>query len=313
MSLPKAKVIFGAAHIDTLEELDTVYTALRKHGVTTLDTAHLYGKSERTIGSTGGSKSFLVDTKAAGWTPGSLTATRIKEAMTQSLQDLELSQVNTYYLHAPDTDTPIEETLEAINSLYAEGKFKKFGISNYDVAGIERIVAIAKQNSWVAPTVYEGNYSPIARHLETEVLPTIRKYGMTFHAYSPLAGGFLVRSKEQLTGASLTGRFDQTTMAGQLYLGMYGKPSILAALEQWEEIANQAGVTKAALAYRWVAYHSALGDDDALVFGASSLKQMNETLGAYEEGPLSTEIVKKVEEIWELVKDEAPIDNFHRK
>ena len=136
---------------------------------------------------------------------------------------------------------------------------------------------------------------------------------MIFHAYSPLAGGFLVRSKEQLMGSDLTGRFDQTTMAGKLYLGMYGKPSILAGLEQWEEIAKEAGVTKAALAYRWVACHSALRSEDALVFGASSLGQMEETLGACEEGPLPVGIVKRVDEIWELVKDEAPIDNFHRE
>tara|TARA_R110002060_G_scaffold13502_7_gene19123 strand:- start:654 stop:995 length:342 start_codon:yes stop_codon:yes gene_type:complete len=92
--------------------------------------------------------------------------------------------------------------------LYTEGKFKKFRISNYDAAGIERIVTIAKQNSWVLPTDYEGNHSPIALHLETKVLPTIRKHGMTFHAYSPLAGGFLVRSRQQLMGADLTGHFD---------------------------------------------------------------------------------------------------------
>ena len=95
MPFTKAKIIFGAAHIDTLDELDAVYTTLTKHGVTTLDTAHLYGKSEATIGSTGGSKSFLIDTKAPGWSPGSLTAAKIKAAMKQSLQDLQVSQVNT--------------------------------------------------------------------------------------------------------------------------------------------------------------------------------------------------------------------------
>lgn len=95
MPFTKAKIIFGAAHIDNLDELDAVYATLTRYGITVLDTAHLYGKSEATIGSSGASQSFLIDTKAPGWTPGSLTAAKIKAAMKQSLQNLQLSQVNT--------------------------------------------------------------------------------------------------------------------------------------------------------------------------------------------------------------------------
>lgn len=97
-----------------------------------------------------------------------------------------------------------------------------------------------------------------------------------------------------------------------MYLGSYGRPTIQEALGEWEEIAKAAGVMKAALAYGWVAYHSAPGNEDAFAFGACTLKQLEESLIAYEEGPLPAEIVKRVEGIWELLKDEAPIDNFHR-
>ena len=71
-----------------------------------------------------------------------------------------MSQVNTYFLHAPDTETPLEETLGATNDLYVEGKFQKFGISNYAAADVERIYAIAKEYLWILPTVYEGSTAP---------------------------------------------------------------------------------------------------------------------------------------------------------
>lgn len=95
---------------------------------------------------------------------------------------------------------------------------------------------------------------------------------------------------------------------------MYGEPSLLAALDSWEEVARAAGITKAALAYRWVAYHSAMRFErnDVVIIGASSLKQLQETLTACEEGPLEPEVVKKIQDTWKLVKDEAPIDNYHR-
>ena len=71
-----------------------------------------------------------------------------------------------WYLHGPDRKTPYEETLRAVNELYKEGKFKRFGISNYMSWEVAEIVGICKANGYVAPTVYQGVYNAIHRWVQ---------------------------------------------------------------------------------------------------------------------------------------------------
>ena len=95
-----------------------------------------------------------------------------------------------------------------------------------------------------------------------------------------------------------------------MYQVLYGKESMYEALDEWGEIAEEAGISKAALAYRWVVHHSALGEEDGVVIGARLMKQLEETLEAIEEGPLEGRIVERVDGIWERVKGDAPRDNW---
>lgn len=83
------------------------------------------------------------------------------------------------------------------------------------------------------------------------------------------------------------------------------------ALDEWGVIAKDAGITKAALAYRWITYHSALGKDDGVVVGASKFSQLEETLKAIDAGPLNEETARRVNVIWEKVKTDAPRDNWN--
>jgi aryl-alcohol dehydrogenase-like predicted oxidoreductase len=94
---------------------------------------------------------------------------------------------------------------------------------------------------------------------------------------------------------------------------MYGKESLFKALEEWDVIAKDAGITKAALAYRWIVYHSALkgANGDAVIIGASKVAQVEETLTFIEAGPLPEKIVERVNGIWETVEHEAPLDNYN--
>lgn len=93
---------------------------------------------------------------------------------------------------------------------------------------------------------------------------------------------------------------------------MYGKESLYQALDEWGEIAKDAGISKAALAYRRITYHSALKkkNGDGVIIGASKISQLEETLIAIEAGPLDTGIAKRASDIWEKVKDDAPRDNW---
>ncbi|KAI9870830.1 MAG: Aflatoxin B1 aldehyde reductase member 2, partial [Watsoniomyces obsoletus] len=99
-----------------------------------------------------------------------------------------------------------------------------------------------------------------------------------------------------------------------MYAEMYKKPAYLDLLDKWEKIAEEVGCTKAELAYRWVAYHSALEAEkgDGVIVGASSLKQLEATFEGLEKGPLPGDAAKRIEGLWEGVSHEAPVDNFHR-
>jgi aflatoxin B1 aldehyde reductase len=222
-------------------------------------------------------------------------------------------QVETYFLHSPDADTPLEETLSAINELHTRNTFRAFGISNFTPSDVEKIHSICTSNSYVLPTVYQGNYNPVSRAYETTLFPLLRKLNISFYAYSPIAGGFLVKTAEAIQGGTAGRRWDTSNPAGSLYPGLYKKPALLKALADWNDIASDAGVGRAELAYRWVAYHSNIDKSkgDAVIIGASKPEQLEETLGALNAGPLDEGIAERVRGIYESVKHEAPVDNFH--
>lgn len=171
--------------------------------------------------------------------------------------------------------------------------------------------AYAKSKGYVVPDVYQGNYNPVARKAEATLLPLLRELGIAFYAYSPLAGGFLTKTPASLEAGG-PGRFDKETFAGQMYHKLYNRGPLVDVLVEWENIANAANASKAALAYRWVMFNSALKTqyEDGIILGASRPKQLKETLGALEAGPLEKDIADRIERIWEKVKDVAPMDNF---
>ncbi|MCJ1252103.1 hypothetical protein MMC30_009341, partial [Trapelia coarctata] len=208
--------------------------------------------------------------------------------------------------------TPIEETMEAIQSLYTDEDFKKFGLSNFSSAEVQEIYDLASSKKYVLPTIHQGNYNPISRHIELDLIPLLRKLKISFIVNSPLAGGFLAKSAEQLKG-DMKGRWNKDTEVRRLYRRLYDKPSLVAALEKWGSAAEEAGTTRAALAYRWVLYHSALEAScgDGMIIGASSVKQVQQTLDCVREGPIPKSVLPKIDEIWELVKEDAPVDNYH--
>jgi aflatoxin B1 aldehyde reductase len=98
-----------------------------------------------------------------------------------------------------------------------------------------------------------------------------------------------------------------------MYISMYGKESLFQAVEEWDGIAKDAGISKAALAYRWIVYHSALkgANGDGVIIGASKVAQVEETLTALEAGPLPEKVAERVNAIWEKVEHEAPLDNYN--
>lgn len=87
------------------------------------------------------------------------------------------------YLHVPDRQTPFEETAKAINEEFLQGKFKKFGLSNYTAEEVKKFIDICEQNGYVKPSIHQAHYNAIARGAEKELMPLLRQHNMAFYAY----------------------------------------------------------------------------------------------------------------------------------
>ncbi|EKG17414.1 Aldo/keto reductase [Macrophomina phaseolina MS6] len=307
--------VFGSHQIESLskEELQTVVDILNKNGIKNIDTARIYGDSEKRLGEIEAAKSFIIDTKAPGFVSGALSRDSIINGINTSLSLLNTDKVDIYYLHAPDHDTPIEETVDTIQELYRQGKFERFGLSNFLPEDVRKVHAYAKSKGGVLPSVYQGNYNAFARSIERDLFPVLRELGFAFYAYSPLAGGFFAKDPDDLAAKKAAGRFDASTFGGQMYNTLYNKPATIEGLRQWKKIAEQAGDSSVNLAYRWAVFNSKLDvqKGDAIIIGASRPAQLEQTLKALSAGPLKKETVEQIEELWKLVEKDAPLDNFH--
>jgi aryl-alcohol dehydrogenase-like predicted oxidoreductase len=316
-----AELVFGGAtwtstpptDFEGLEKQKEGLAVITAAGIKTIDSAANYGDNEEVLGILGAAKTHAIDSKyPGGFSPKPATKEDIITTAEKGLEKAKAESFDVYYIHAPDRRVPLEVQLEAINTLYESGKIKRFGLSNFLPSEVEEVIRVAKENNWVLPSVFQGNYSAVARHAETRLFPLLRQHGIQFYAYSPIAGGFLTKTVEELLKAS--GRWDPSSFLGSLYHRLYNKPSMLEGLRLWESISNDTGIPKVELAYRWIVYNSGLKREygDKVVFGARNLQQLRETLAAIEKGPLSDKVVERIEEVWRLVEKDSPLDNYNQ-
>ncbi|KAL6235500.1 hypothetical protein BDW75DRAFT_209237 [Aspergillus navahoensis] len=297
-----------------LEGKREALSLLQVAGVTHIDSAKVYNDCEKFLGQLGAAKTHSIDSKYS-WAiqPGESTKEAIIASADKSLELLQTDQIDVFYFHSPDHRVPLEEQIDAVNTLHQQGKIRRFGLANHSAQEVEALVHVAKENNMIAPTVYEGQYSALARRAETDLLPVLRKHGIEFRAFSPIAGGLLTKDADHFEKIK-TGRWDPNTMVGALYRHMYNKPSMLEALKMWEAISRETGIPKVELAYRWVTNNSALRGElgDKVIFGARNLEQLRETLGILKKGPLSEDVVERIEQVWELVKEDAPRQGYEK-
>ena len=309
-------VMTGSAH-STPEAINAVFDTLEQNGIDTLDTAQLYRDSETLLGKSNVvARPFTIDSKVpGGWVAGTLEPSRLRADAYASLEKLGILKLDIFYIHGPDKNLPLKDALATMNALHQEGVYSRFGLSNFVASDVQEIYDLCVENNWVRPTVYQGNYSAFARRQETELFPLLRKLGMAFYAYSPLAGGFLARSNVAELKGDGGGKFaDKNSF--DMYKKMYSeKPALLAGLVRWAEISEGAGCSSPAeLAYRWVTNNSILDPEkgDKVIIGASKIAQISKTVEWVKKGPLSPEIVKAINDIWPTIEKESPLDNFNK-
>lgn len=176
------------AKFGTPEEVRKILDYFYDRGYDSLDTArgysaHAPGTSEPLLGAVEAGKRFNIDTKIFPHVDHPHTKDKIEKNINESLDALKVPQVDVVYLHRPDRTTPFEETCEAMDRAYREGKFRRFGLSNHTAEEVERVVQICEERGFVKPRVYQGQYNAIVRGGEKDLFPVLRKHGIAFYAW----------------------------------------------------------------------------------------------------------------------------------
>ncbi|MFY0407573.1 aldo/keto reductase [Solicola sp. PLA-1-18] len=264
----------------TIDEAEAVRTLDRAVdlGVTFFDTADMYGPftNEQLVGRVLGPKrdGLVIATKFGNVrnpddpTDRSINGSPeyVHRACDASLQRLGLDHIDLYYQHRVDQSVPIEETVGAMKELVEAGKVRHIGLSEASVDTIRRAHATHPV------TALQTEYSLWTRHVEDEILPTLRELGIGLVPYSPLGRGFLtgqITSPDDLEEGDF--RRHNPRFQGEAF------DANLRLVDAVKAIAQDKGVTAGQLALAWVL---AQGDDVAPIPGTRRTTYLEENLGA---------------------------------
>ncbi len=255
----------------------------REVGINFIDTAESYagGQSERITGRHIGRdrEDWVVATKTgASYGPGPnrghLNRKSMFAAIDASLARLDMDYVDIYYLHHPDADTPLEESLDAMGDIVAEGKARYWGFSNFRGWEVVEIVRLCDDLSVPRPVICQPLYNAVNRAPEIDVLPACLHHGIGVVPYSPIARGVLTGKykpgKAPPTG-SRAGRGDKIIMATE-----YHEDSMVIA-QNIHKHARKRGMTAAQFAYLWVLNSAAV---PSAIAGPRTIEQLDDYIGA---------------------------------
>lgn len=249
-------------------------------GINLVDTADIYsvGIAEEIVGTAlkGCRDDVLIATKVHGRTgagPNDLGSSRlhILRAVEASLKRLGTDRIDLYQLHLPDADTPIEETLRALDDLVRQGKVLYIGTSNF--AGWQLATALwtSERHRLVPIASEQPEYSLLERHIEREILPACKKFGLAVLPWSPLKGGELsgqYRRGEPAPEGSRHARRGTDTSAADWNARM-------ATVEQLRQLAAQAGMSLSQFALLWVMRQEGITSP---ILGPRTLDQLEDSL-----------------------------------
>jgi 1-deoxyxylulose-5-phosphate synthase len=214
------------------------------------------------------------------------------------LRRLNTEYLDLCYFHLPDWQTPVEESLAAMDRLVRDGKVRYVGSSNYPAWQICSMLCVAERQGYQRVGIAQQMYNLIARRLDDEFLPFAREFGVSTVVYNPLAGGLLTGKHK--SGAPEPGtRFD----SNKAYLDRYWNQVNLEAVTRLETIAAGAGRTLVSLALNWLLHHTPI---DCVVLGASRLEQLEENLRALDDGALDQTSVSACDDLWRGLYGPSP-------
>ncbi|OIW28607.1 Aldo/keto reductase [Coniochaeta ligniaria NRRL 30616] len=244
---------------ESSEHINSMLTTARELGINSIDasTAHAHpeqhatGSSEQLLGQAqAAERGFAINAAVESNADGrcSLNRGQVWESVKGTLARLGVEQVDVLYIHAPDSETLLEQQAAAMDDLFRQGKFKRLGVANFSLIMLQDYLTICQQNNYVRPSVFAVTYNLIWRFPEAKLIPLLRQHGITVAAQSPLAGGLLAGrfAPEQLRGTE-----------GERYRRTYaGKPGFHAAAADLVALVSPHGMSPAEASLRWLCWHS---------------------------------------------------------
>ncbi|MBV9543253.1 MAG: aldo/keto reductase [Chloroflexi bacterium] len=251
------------------------------HGITLFDTADIYarGKSEEFIGEVLGKRrhEVILATKfgqSMGESPYARGTSRryIMRAAEDSLRRLNTDYIDLYQVHQPDAETPILESLQALDDLVQQGKVRYIGHSNFVGWQIADAAWTARTEHLARPISAQNEYSLLSRGVAREVLPAVRAFGLGLLPYFPLASGFLTGKYRRDAVPEGT----RLTVAGSRMGSRILTDRNWDQLERLESFASERGHSMIELAFGWLLSQPEVS---SVIAGAMTPEQVDSNVG----------------------------------
>lgn len=218
-----------------------------------------------------------------------LSRKHLLEGTKASLKRLRLDHVDLLYCHRPDPNTPIDETVLAMDYLVRQGYALYWGTSEWSAEQIEAAFQTAEQLNCIKPTMEQPKYNLFFReHLEKDYLPLFSKYGLGTTIWSPLASGIL-------SGKYNHGIPAESRLAKETWLVPDNFMQLIEKTRQLETLANEVGCTLAQLSLAWCLKNPNVS---SAITGATKMEQLLDNMEAVEvKAQLTPEVMKKIDSI----------------
>jgi aryl-alcohol dehydrogenase-like predicted oxidoreductase len=276
-SIGLGSVTFGR-EIDAEESFSVIDYAMDR-SINLIDTAEVYsaGTSETVLGQwlsrSSNRQKVVLGTKIVP----PLGRERIMQVVEDSLRRLQTDVIDLYQLHAFDADTPLEETMDALNTLVQQGKVRYLGCSNFDAWQICKALWIADVNDWAPMVSVQPNYNVAIRDIEAELLPFCADQNIGVTSYSPLGAGFLTGKYTKTWTAPKGTRFDVMPD----HWDIYENDTSMRRMEGLRAMAAETGISMVQLALAW-----AIGQPGitSVLIGCRTLSHVDQAFNAEDMG-----------------------------
>jgi aryl-alcohol dehydrogenase-like predicted oxidoreductase len=277
-------------------------------GIDFFDTADVYplgggrataGRTEQIVGGwlKGKRHDFILATKCVGqigpkpWDQG-MSRKHILHAIDASLRRLGTDYIDLYQLHGYDRLTPIDEALEALDTVVRTGKARYVGVSNWPAYKIARALGRSEVRNLARIASVQPRYNLLFRSFERDLLPMCEDEAIAVIPYNPLAGGLLTGKHDRKAPPPAGTRFSLGT-AARRYQERYWNEKEFGTIEALRPLATEAAMSMATMALSWVLANSAI---TAPIIGASRPEQLADSLAAAETG-LPAELKAKLDDL----------------